>query len=197
MQTKKAIIIFTKNPQKGNVKTRIAATLGDDKALQIYKKLIVHTHSIVVDLKIDTYIFYSDAIIKNDIWSEKVFFKMLQNGATLGEKMADAFSVVFAKKYDSVCIIGSDCYELNPAIIENAFVKLQSVDCVIGPAFDGGYYLLGTNAYNGQLFQNIQWSTDTVFENTLAICTTLNITTDLTVKLNDVDTENEVPAHWL
>lgn len=197
MQTKKAIIIFTKNPQKGNVKTRIAATLGDDKALQIYKKLIVHTHSIVVNLKIDTYIFYSDAIIKNDIWSEKVFFKMLQNGATLGEKMADAFSVVFAKKYDSVCIIGSDCYELNPAIIENAFVKLQSVDCVIGPAFDGGYYLLGTNAYNGQLFQNIQWSTDTVFDNTLAICTTLNITTDLTVKLNDVDTENEVPAHWL
>lgn len=197
MQTKKAIIIFTKNPQKGNVKTRIAATLGDDKALQIYKKLIVHTHSIVVNLKIDTYIFYSDAIIKNDIWSEKVFFKMLQNGVTLGEKMADAFSVVFAKKYDSVCIIGSDCYELNPTIIENAFVKLQSVDCVIGPAFDGGYYLLGTNAYNGQLFQNIQWSTDTVFENTLAICTTLNITTDLTVKLNDVDTENEVPAHWL
>ena len=197
MQTKKAIIIFTKNPQKGNVKTRIAATLGDDKALQIYKKLIVHTHSIVVNLKIDTYIFYSDAIIKNDIWSEKVFFKMLQNGVTLGEKMADAFSVVFAKKYDSVCIIGSDCYELNPAIIENAFVKLQSVDCVIGPAFDGGYYLLGTNAYNGQLFQNIQWSTDTVFDNTLAICTTLNITTDLTVKLNDVDTENEVPAHWL
>ena len=197
MQSKKAIILFTKNPEKGKVKTRIAATLGDDKALDIYKKLVAHTNAIVKDLKVDKYVFYSNFITKNDLWSETVFSKMLQSGNTLGDKMAAAFETLFYKKYDAVCIIGSDCYELNSTIIDAAFKLLQTHDCVIGPTFDGGYYLLGSTTFNRELFQNIAWSTDTVFSSTLAICESLRLKTAVLTKLNDVDTENEVPKIWL
>lgn len=197
MQSKKAILLFTRNPELGKVKTRIAKTLGNQKALEIYKKLLHHTREIVAHLKADKYVFYSDLIPKDDMWENDIFIKRMQRGTTLGDKMSIAFEEVFNNNYDSICIIGSDCYELNPTIIENAFQLLQVNDCVIGPTFDGGYYLLGMNKFHTELFQNIEWSTETVFEETLKICSKLNLKTVFTNKLNDVDTENDVPRQWL
>lgn len=197
MKSEKAIILFTKNPELGKVKTRIAKTLGDKKALAIYKKLLVHTNEIVAHLAIDKYVFYSESIIQKDIWPNDIFTKLTQKGTTLGEKMSKAFEEVFNTNYDTVCIIGSDCYELNTAIIENAFQLLRTNDCVIGPTFDGGYYLLGMHKLHAPLFQNIEWSTENVFNQTLKICDALQLKTAFTAKLNDVDTEAEVPAHWL
>ena len=193
---KNALIIFTKNPELGKVKTRIAATLGNEKALEIYKKLLLHTLNITKNLNADKFVFYSDKIVLNDIWQTDCFTKLVQNGNSLGERMGAAFEEIFKKNYASVCIIGSDCYELNSSIIDDAFKLLQTNDCVIGPTFDGGYYLLGMNNLNMELFQ-IEFSTETVFDETLKVCNSLNLSTAFTKKLHDVDTQNEVPKSWL
>ena len=80
---KKAIILFTKNPELGKVKTRLAKTLGDEKALEIYKKLLLHTHQIVAPVLVDKFVFYSDEIIENDDWSNEIYRKKLQKGSLL------------------------------------------------------------------------------------------------------------------
>jgi glycosyltransferase A (GT-A) superfamily protein (DUF2064 family) len=108
-----------------------------------------------------------------------------------------AFEQVFNLNYLSVCIIGSDCYELTSDVIANAFLQLEASDCVLGPTFDGGYYLLGLNNLQPQLFQNIEWSAETVFDATVAICKKLHLSTFFITKLNDVDVENDVPMEWL
>ncbi len=194
---KKAIILFTKNPELGKVKTRLAKTLGDEKALEIYKKLLHHTQTIVSEIAVDKFIFYSDTIIENDSWSNKKYYKKLQKGVDLGERMNNAFQELFEVNYDSICIIGSDCFELNSEIINQAFQNLKTNEIVIGPTFDGGYYLLGMNKPNSKLFENIIWSTETVFEETINKIKTQNIKYLTLTKLNDVDEEIDVPKHWL
>ena len=111
--------------------------------------------------------------------------------------MNAAFEHVFNLNYKSVSIIGSDCYELNADIIDTAFSQLEATNCVLGPTFDGGYYLLGLNNLQPELFKNIEWSTETVFDATVNICKKLQLLTSYLVKLNDVDVEKEVPKEWL
>ncbi len=197
MNSKKALIILTKNPELGKVKTRLAKTIGDAKALEVYKKLVLHTCKISESLHVDKFVFYSDRIIVDDVWDNHLFSKALQHGGNLGNRMHAAFEQIFNLGYQSVCIIGSDCYELTSDGIGDAFLQLETSDCVLGPTFDGGYYLLGLNNLQRQLFQNIEWSTETVFDATLAICKKLHLSTSFITKLNDVDVENDVPKHWL
>ncbi len=195
---KQALIIFVKNLQYGKVKTRLAAKVGDDKAFEIYKTLLDHTYNVVRRLNCDKYIFYSDFIEENDIWSEDDCIKVLQTGNGLGERMLQAFSMLFVhrtsfgeKDYDRVAIIGSDCAELTLSIIENAFTKLNEVDIVIGPANDGGYYLLGMKKKNEALFQNVSWSTSSVLEQTLAVCIKEGLSFYLLPVLSDIDEEQD------
>ena len=194
---KKAIILFTKNPELGKVKTRLAKTLGDEKALEIYKKLLLHTQQIVAPVLVDKFVFYSDEIIGNDAWSNEIYRKKLQKGLDLGERMKNAFQELFELNYNSICIIGSDCFELNSEIINSAFQLLKNNDVVIGPTFDGGYYLLAMNQLHSHLFENIVWSTETVFEETVFKIEKNNLSKAILVKLNDVDEEIDVPRQWL
>ena len=197
MNAKKALIILTKNPDLGKVKTRLAKTIGDEKALEVYKKLVLHTYKITANLNVDKFVFYSDNIEAYDIWDANLFIKALQQGSNLGDRMNAAFEHVFNLNYKSVCIIGSDCHELNADIIDTAFSQLEATNCVLGPTFDGGYYLLGLNNLQPELFKNIEWSTETVFDATVNICKKLQLLTSYLVKLNDVDVEKEVPKEWL
>ena len=197
MNSKKALIILIKNPELGKVKTRLAKTIGDAKALEIYKKLVLHTCKISESLNVDKFVFYSDAIAVDDVWDNHLFSKALQHGSNLGDRMHAAFEQVFNLNYKSVCIIGSDCYELTSDGIADAFLQLETSDCVLGPTFDGGYYLLGLNNSQPQLFQYIEWSTETVFDATVAICKKLHLSTFVITKLHDVDVENDVPTEWL
>ncbi len=188
---KQALIIFVKNLQYGKVKTRLAAKVGDDKAFEIYKTLLDHTYNVVRRLNCDKYIFYSDFIEENDIWSEDDCIKVLQTGNGLGERMLHAFSMLFEKDYDRIAIIGSDCAELTSSVIENAFSKMNEADIVIGPADDGGYYLLGMKKRNEHLFQNISWSTSSVLEQTLAVCIKEGLSFYLLPVLSDIDEEQD------
>jgi rSAM/selenodomain-associated transferase 1 len=113
-------------------------------------------------------VFYSENIHREDIWDPEIFRKKLQTGTDLGEKMQNAFSELFDMGYEKVIIVGSDIFELGQSDIENAFEVLQTTETVIGPATDGGYYLLGMKELNATIFQNKNWGTATVLEETLA-----------------------------
>ena len=196
MQNKNAILLFTKNPELGKVKTRLAKTIGNERALEIYKKLLTHTQSIASPIDADKFVFYSDTINETDQWSAADYYKKLQFNGDLGQRMAAAFQEAFSLGYQSVCIIGSDCYELTSAIISEAFSKLSDHDVVIGPTHDGGYYLLGMKLLYKPLFLNKSWSTDTVFSDTINDFDTLSLTSYRLIKLSDVDEEKDLPKHW-
>lgn len=196
MQNKKALLLFTKNPELGKCKTRLAKTIGDVKALEIYIKLLEHTREIVIPVDVDKFVFYSETIEREDDWDNAVFQKRIQNGDDLGQKMQNAFRDLFQLNYDSVCIIGSDCYELNSETINQSFIALESKDVVIGPTYDGGYYLLGMKKLHAALFENKNWSTETVYSDTITDFEQLGLSYSNLVKLTDIDEEKDLPKHW-
>jgi len=165
--SKKALIIFTRNPELGKVKTRLAKSVGDESALNIYKFLLKHTVQITKNLNVDKYVFYSESIHRDDIWNPDIFRKKLQTGNDLGERMNNAFSEIFGIGYEKAIVIGSDMFDLNQKDLETAFDAMQTNQFVIGPATDGGYYLLGMKEVNSEIFQNKTWGTNTVLEATL------------------------------
>ena len=188
---KKALIIFVRQPEKGKVKTRLAATLGEDKALAIYIELLKHTQKISSAATADKFVFYAGQIPENDLWSMPGFTKRLQNELDLGGKMKEAFSVLFEEGYGKIVIIGSDCLELSTEIIEQAFNLLDEKEVVIGPASDGGYYLLGMKKLWPFIFENKQWSTANVFEQTLSDLKKVKIPYSELITLADIDTEED------
>ncbi len=191
--TKNALIIFVKNPVEGQVKTRLAKTIGNSTAVTIYKQLLLHTFTITQHLSVDKFVFYGDYINDEDLWSINIYQKQLQKGIDLGERMRNAFELVFNLGYDKVIIIGSDCYELTTQILEEAFDELIIADAVIGPCNDGGYYLLGMKQLVLDLFTNIEWSTDAVLPTTIQKFKDLQLQYGMLPTLNDVDDEGTLP----
>lgn len=188
---KQALLIFAKNLVHGEVKTRLAATIGHEKAFAVYKELLKHTAVITSTLPVDKLLFYSDFIEENPVWNHR-FQKHLQSGNDLGERMNNAFVYAFDEGYEKVVIIGTDCFELDAEIIMKAFQQLMENDVVIGPAKDGGYYLLGLKKNHAQIFHNIAWSTATVFEETVAKSKELELTHHCLQELNDIDEEKDL-----
>lgn len=189
---KTALIIFVRNPVLGKVKTRLAASIGEEKALQVYQQLLLHTRDITIDLPCDRFVFYADFINEADIWSAPEFNKRLQQGDDLGKRMQHAFEELFSAGFDKVAIIGSDCYQLTGDIIVDAFTTLQRADVVIGPAGDGGYYLLAMQQMIPEIFEEIPWSTPVVLSKTMAILQHRQYKTALLKELNDVDEEKDL-----
>lgn len=194
---KSLLIIFYRNPQAGKVKTRLAATLGDEKALEIFVKLSSHIRDITENLTVDKIVFYSDAIEQGDLWTDTAYLKALQRGDDLGARMKNAFAEGFRSGYISVCIIGTDCYELTEEVLARSFEALKTADAVVGPARDGGYYLLGMNKPFPELFDNKPWSTDTVSRKTIEDLDLLGLKYAILPVLRDVDTEDDVPPELL
>jgi rSAM/selenodomain-associated transferase 1 len=161
------LLIFTRNPKLGKCKTRLAATIGDQAALDIYMILLRHTAEITNGLNCSKEVYYSEEVSENDLWDNGNYAKQLQKGTDLGERMYNAFKSGFQKGYKKIIIIGSDIYDLNSETIDEAFAEMENVDFVIGPAADGGYYLLGMKSLNIDIFLNKNWGTETVLEDTL------------------------------
>ncbi|PVW17333.1 TIGR04282 family arsenosugar biosynthesis glycosyltransferase [Marixanthomonas spongiae] len=165
--SKKALIIFTRNPELGKVKTRLATSVGDESALKIYKFLVQHTAEITANVQADKFVYYSEGIQKEDSWDNNTYSKKLQQGDDLGIRMYNAFTEVFSLGYDQAIIIGSDMYDLTTEDLNNAFTALKDHDYVIGPAKDGGYYLLGMKQPNQAIFSKKEWGKDSVLQATL------------------------------
>lgn len=191
MDINRLLIVFVKNQVKGKVKTRLAETVGAEKALKIYQKLVDHTYSAVEPLDADKEIWFSQFIPDENGLSGGKFGRKLQKGTDLGERMSKAFREAFDRNYRKVMIIGSDCAELTTALLQEAYERLDEYDLVIGPAEDGGYYLLGMNRFYRRLFEDLPWSTDKVLTQTLAIADDLNVKVHLLPELNDVDREED------
>lgn len=166
---KNLLLIFTRNPELGKVKTRLANRVGDETALEIYTFLLERTRDVSKELKsADKAVYYSIKIRENDIWDPVIYQKNQQFGEDLGVRMKNAFKNGFDAGYKKVLIIGSDLYDLSSKNIEKAFNELDNNDVVIGPAEDGGYYLLGMNSLEENVFKNKKWGTETVRKDTLA-----------------------------
>lgn len=189
--TDNALIIFVKNLIEGHVKTRLAATLGNDGAMDIYKQLLKNTENSILTFETDKIVFYSD-FIEEEIWGKNLLRNEIQEGNDLGERMKNAFNSSFTAGYEKIVIIGTDCPGINKSILENAFMALNNLDIVIGPATDGGYYLLGMKKECPFLFQNIEWSTDKVLQQTIDLCNKNRLSYFLLPELSDIDEEKDL-----
>ena len=187
------LIIFTRNPELGKVKTRLAKDVGDQSALEIYEFLLKHTVSVTKDLEFAKEVHYSEEIQHNDIWDEDIYIKKSQIEGGLGEKMEHAFLSGFKNGYENIIIIGSDLYDLNRKELEEAFKALETFEYVLGPAEDGGYYLLGMNIFNQKIFKNKAWGTDTVLRDTLIDLKDQQIR--LLDERNDIDVYEDIKEH--
>ncbi len=188
MSNRKALVIMLKNPVKGKVKTRLAKDTGDEMAFDVYKNLLSHTQKITSEIDADKYIFYSDLVERNDIFDNANYRKYVQCSGDLGVRMDYGFSIPFKNEYKEVVMIGADCYELTSEHINKAFQALQDHDFVIGPANDGGYYLIGMKKWNRWILQNKQWSTEHLFEESKAEIENNNGKLFLLETLTDIDT---------
>jgi rSAM/selenodomain-associated transferase 1 len=165
------LLFFVKNPKKGKVKSRLAVSIGVDSAVRAYKNMAVQMLS---TLKKGTFPFYICFFPRNaqkpiEHWLGKQYRYVPQKGKDLGERMRNGFAEVFSMGYKRVVLIGSDIPDLPIENVEEAFESLKKVDAVIGPAYDGGYYLIGfkDKTYFPQVFEGIAWGTKNVFEETM------------------------------
>jgi rSAM/selenodomain-associated transferase 1 len=193
MESNQLLMIFVRNARIGRVKTRLAASIGDEAALELYIRMLEYTAATTSKVKSDKAVFYSDFIDEVDEFDSKHFQKFLQFGSDLGERMKNAFVKGFGRAYNQIIIIGSDCMELNEEILSQAFLSLESNDVVIGPAKDGGYYLLGMKKLHASLFEEIQWSSENVFLDTLLKLKKEKLTYAVLPELRDVDVYEDLP----
>jgi hypothetical protein len=189
--TNSTLIIFVKNPIPGRVKTRLAKDIGNTKAVQVYKKLLECTLDAIRPLTVDKSVWYGDSVNEDDLWNG--FIKHQQPEGDLGHRMAVAFEQSFEHSA-KVCIIGSDCPDLSTGILEEAFASLDHHDFVIGPAKDGGYYLLGMRSFNPAVFESVEWSTSQVLQETLAHIKALKRTYHVLKELRDIDDLRDIEA---
>ena len=185
------LIIFIKNPELGKCKTRLAATIGDENALVVYKKLLSHTKHVSLEISINRFLFYAQNINTSDNWDNAQFEKNLQHPGDLGDRMHDAFSRVLQSESEAI-IIGSDCPEINAQVIEKALIGLKKSDYVIGPTHDGGYYLLGMKTPSQFLFEEMEWSVESVFEETISRIKKEGKTYTILQKMSDLDNEEDL-----
>lgn len=182
----KQLIILAKNPVLGKAKTRLAATVGNKIALNVYAYLLEHTNAIAQKSGVPVHVFFTDELEEGEIWGG--FQQHLQKGYSLGDRMYNSLLQVGTP----AVIIGTDCFDLSEKIIQQAFIALENHDVVIGPAEDGGYYLIGMNTPQAQLFKNKKWSTDSVFIDTIEDIKTSGLTHFILPTLTDIDTEENI-----
>jgi rSAM/selenodomain-associated transferase 1 len=193
------LLVFAKRPIYGRVKSRLAEDLGKEKALEIYKYLLEHTVKVSspgITSKWTTHWFWDEVLMskKTDALEYLLpnsFFIHSQVEGDLGKRMEIAFSQIFKKNKDDLylraVIIGSDCLELKSDILITAFEKLETCDIIIGPALDGGYYLLGMKILQAELFHGIEWSSSSVFSSTMEKIQSLNLSVYELPTLRDID----------
>ncbi len=187
-----ALIIFVRNPVPGKVKTRLAKTLGNDVALKIYERLLLHTRDVTLGVNATRFVFYEDYLNTNDLWYNEHFEKVLQEGQDLGDRMKAAFQYLFDRQFDNTLIIGSDCITLTTKIIMEAFEALNNKRCVIGPATDGGYYLLGLSENIAGVFKNKSWSSPDLLQETTLELQQAGIPFATLETLPDIDHEEDI-----
>jgi uncharacterized protein len=186
------LIVFVKAPRVGQVKTRLAKTLGATEARDAYKQLVAAVLGSVSGIKHTELRFApDDALAEITPWLREHWTAHPQGDGDLGARLTRAFAETFARGAERVVIIGSDCAELKSSDIRNAWRELRDHDLVVGPAIDGGYWLIGLRAPQPELFRDIAWSSDQVLGHTLQRAKSLGLRIQLLRILSDVDTQED------
>jgi uncharacterized protein len=189
---KDCLIIFTRYPEAGKVKTRLIPALGAAAAADLHQRMVEHTLEKARALRqckklaIEVW-FTGGNIAQMQDWLGTDVNYEPQPGGDLGDRLIAAFKTAFTKGQTSVVIVGTDCPDLNSTLLEKSFDVLQQHELVLGPAIDGGYYLVGLGRFVPELFEEIAWSTQAVLEQTLAITQQLDLEPVLLECLSDVD----------
>jgi len=193
---RRAIVLFCKWPEPGAVKTRLAATVGDDQAVAVYRNLVYSTLVSVrqSESKADCWICFSphDARAAFEEWFDASFLFQAQRDGDLGDRMLAAFEQGKRDGYDEILIVGTDCPGLHSSHIDQAFASLANHELALGPTEDGGYYLIAAHKPHPELFQNMTWSVDTVFSETRKRAEQLGLTCATLDCLRDMDTEHDI-----
>lgn len=189
MLSDNVLTIFVKYPQEGFVKTRLAREIGKENANELYRLFVETILARIKDKNFTRVIFYAPISKRNEIkrWLGDDLVLYPQRGKDLGKRLSNAFNYSFKSGAKRAVVIGTDSPTLNKKLILDAFKKLKDTQCVLGPAFDGGYYLVGLTSFHEEIFQHIDWSSDNVFNQTLGRIKKLRISFSLLDKELDID----------
>ncbi|ADD68169.1 Protein of unknown function DUF2064 [Denitrovibrio acetiphilus DSM 12809] len=191
-----AHIVFIKYPQTGKVKTRLGASVGDMRAAEFYKLMVEQVLRSCYAPNIDTLLFIQpyERLDEFREWLGDEYTFYPQDGTDLGQKMFKALKAAFENGYEKCVLTGTDIPDLNIDIICQADEMLNQHDAVIGPAEDGGYYLIGfnKNTLTDVCFNKMTWSTDKVFEDTIKTFKEINYKISKLKTLSDLDDINDV-----
>jgi rSAM/selenodomain-associated transferase 1 len=188
--TKSALIVFVKNPVAGKVKTRLAASIGAEKALEVYLQLSQRIYHSVQHVDADCFVYYAENEPQTDLWDG--FEKRVQVQGTLGDRMKAAIGEVLKEGYSEVILMGSDIYGLTSDVITDGLEKLLNADVVLGPAEDGGYYLIGMSRLISAPFSLADWSQSEVLRETLNLLKAEGMEVSLLETLRDIDYESDL-----
>ncbi len=206
------LIVFTRYPEPGKVKTRMIPALGRVGAAELHRAMTEHTvatvgsfhamqaqamHPVRVSVSVaggDTTEHQDLLLLQMGQWLGEGMEYQIQVGDDLGQRMLNAFCDAL-QGADRAVIIGTDCPGITPMLLADAFARLHSHDIVLGPATDGGYYLIGLRQVVEDLFVGIAWGTDQVFVTTVAIAEAHNLTIARLPVLSDVDRPEDM-AVW-
>ncbi|MBW4666965.1 MAG: TIGR04282 family arsenosugar biosynthesis glycosyltransferase [Cyanomargarita calcarea GSE-NOS-MK-12-04C] len=186
------LIVFTRYPEPGKAKTRLIPALGAKAAADLHQKMTEYTLTTVKQLRqvhsltVEVW-FAGGDLTRMQTWLGPDLLYQLQPEGNLGDRMTLAFQSAFDNNVDAAIIIGTDCPNLTGTILAQAFLELQHNDVVLGPATDGGYYLIGLRQFVPELFEAIAWSTERVFQQTVDIVSKLNLSVTCLPTLTDVD----------
>ena len=187
---KEVVLVFQRNEVLGKVKTRLAAGVGEEQAMEIYRYLLNKTYLALKEITVPVTTYFSEFIPENPIHSAEN--KQLQLGGDLGERMRNAFVAHLESGMEKVVLIGTDCPSMEGTHIVQAFEALEHSDLVLGPARDGGYYLIGMKRRADFLFEGITWSSELVLSQTLTLAAEQGLRSSLLPILEDIDS----PEDW-
>ena len=182
---KEVVLVFQRNEVLGKVKTRLAAGVGEEQAMEIYRYLLNKTYLALKEITVPVTTYFSEFIPENPIHSAEN--KQVQVGGDLGERMRNAFVAHLESGMEKVVLIGTDCPSLEGIHLVQAFEALEHSDLVLGPARDGGYYLIGMKRRADFLFEGITWSSELVLSQTLTLAAEQGLHSSLLPILEDID----------
>lgn len=187
------LLIFAKIPEMGHGKSRLAVTLGQEATLQISQFLLTRTLEVASSCSDVCLWFTPDEAVDAVAMIRRIGWQCRPQGdGDLGARMSRAFRLAFEDGADSAMVIGTDCPTMTPSDLEQAVRALETTELVVGPAPDGGYWLLGMRRHHPELFEQVPWSTAEVLAITLERIRTAGWSHEILRTLSDIDTE----ADW-
>ena len=187
------ICLFARYPRLGQVKSRLAKDCGEEGALLLYQKILENIFRQLNPLKEKVKVFYTGCTASEANQWLMDYEHAAQCEGDLGERLK---YVLTTEKFEKLIFIGVDCLDITEKILSEAEQMLDSSDVVLGPASYGGYYLIGLNKPQKELFNDIDWGTARVFEQTMNIIYNNNLSYSLLPEKNDLDYMKDIPHEW-